>query len=159
MKTNNLHPSQHKDQNCEFQLRDLRAFCAARHFNIVREFVDVGESGVPRPNPRTITDQCRRAGELEGIFHLETVRVLGNDWVVRQDDLSSFAPRQLLALHSRICDELRSRGITRSSSNPVGDLAEYMFCKAFGWKQAGNSSPKIDAVGTDGIRYQIKDRR
>jgi|SRR5580698_8444040 hypothetical protein len=75
------------------------------------------------------------------------------------DDLSPLTPLQLLALHARISDELRTRGITRSSNNPVGDLAEYIFCKAFRWKQAGNSSANIDAVGTDGIRYQIKGRR
>lgn len=74
-------------------------------------------------------------------------------------DLSSLAPRDLLALHARVADELRTRGITRSSNNPTGDLAEYIFCKAFGWKQASNSNANIDAIGTDGIRYQIKGRR
>lgn len=34
-----------KDQNCDLQLRDLRAYCAARGFAIQREYVDVGESG------------------------------------------------------------------------------------------------------------------
>ena len=34
-----------KDQNCELQLRDLRAFCTARKFTVIREHVDVGESG------------------------------------------------------------------------------------------------------------------
>jgi DNA invertase Pin-like site-specific DNA recombinase len=31
-----------KDQSCDLQLRDLRAYCAARGFASVREFVDVG---------------------------------------------------------------------------------------------------------------------
>lgn len=74
-------------------------------------------------------------------------------------DFSNFSPVQLLALHARVADELRERGITRSSNNPSGDLAEYMFCRAFGWKQATNSSPNIDAIGPDGERYQIKGRR
>jgi hypothetical protein len=68
-------------------------------------------------------------------------------------------PLQLLALHARVSDELRARGITRSSNNPTGDLAEYMFCKAFGWPQANNSKANIDALGSDGTRYQIKGRR
>jgi DNA invertase Pin-like site-specific DNA recombinase len=41
-----------KDQNCELQLRDLRAFCAARNFTLVREFVDVGESGAKDSRPQ-----------------------------------------------------------------------------------------------------------
>jgi hypothetical protein len=56
-------------------------------------------------------------------------------------------------------DELRVRGVIRSSNNPTGDLAEYLFCKAFGWTQAGNSNPNLDAIGSDGTRYQIKGRR
>lgn len=74
-------------------------------------------------------------------------------------DLTSLTPPQLLVLHAEVADELRRRGITRSSNNPTGDLAEYLFCKAFGWKQADNSQANVDALGTDGKRYQIKGRR
>jgi hypothetical protein len=74
-------------------------------------------------------------------------------------NLSELTPLQLLALHAKLCDELRSRGITRSANNPTGDLAEYLFCKAFGWTQAGNSHANVDAVDSSGIRYQIKGRR
>lgn len=74
-------------------------------------------------------------------------------------DLSGLSPSALLALHAQVADELRSRGITRSSNNPTGDLAEYLFCKAFGWTQSGNSNRSIDAVDSGGIRYQVKGRR
>lgn len=74
-------------------------------------------------------------------------------------DLERLTPSELLALHARVADELRLRAITRSANNPTGDLAEYLFCKTFGWKQAGNSSANVDAVGSDGTRYQIKGRR
>ena len=74
-------------------------------------------------------------------------------------DLASFTPPELLVLHSQVADELRARGITRSSNNPTGDLAEYLFCKAFGWQQAGNSQANVDAIAPDGTRYQIKGRR
>jgi hypothetical protein len=74
-------------------------------------------------------------------------------------NLSDLTPSQLLALHARLGDELRDRGVTRSSNNPTGDLAEYLFCKAFGWAQAGNSHANVDAVDSDGKRYQIKGRR
>jgi hypothetical protein len=49
--------------------------------------------------------------------------------------------------------------MTRSANSPTGDLAEYLFCKAFGWRQAGQSHANIDAIGPDGRRYQIKGRR
>jgi hypothetical protein len=74
-------------------------------------------------------------------------------------NLADLTSRELLALHARVADELRARGITRSANNPTGDLAEYLFCKALGWKQAGNSNPNVEALGPDDVRYQIKGRR
>ena len=35
---------------------------------------------------REIDTPAPRAAELEEVFHLETVRVIGNDWVVRHDN-------------------------------------------------------------------------
>jgi hypothetical protein len=66
---------------------------------------------------------------------------------------------ELLLLHTQVGEELRTRGVLRSANNPTGDLSEYLFCKAFGWTQAGNSHANVDAVGSDGTRYQIKGRR
>jgi DNA invertase Pin-like site-specific DNA recombinase len=40
-----------KDQSCELQLRDLRAYCAARGFNLIGEYVDVGQSGAKDSRP------------------------------------------------------------------------------------------------------------
>jgi hypothetical protein len=74
-------------------------------------------------------------------------------------ELSELTSAELLAFHARVAEELRTRGITRSSNNPTGDLAEYLFCKAFGWTQTGNSNRGVDAVDSEGIRYQIKGRR
>ncbi len=73
--------------------------------------------------------------------------------------LSAMTVAQLLALHAGIGEALRERGIVRSANNPTGDLAEYLFCEAFGWKQAPNSERGFDATGKDGTRYQIKGRR
>jgi len=74
-------------------------------------------------------------------------------------NLSDLTAAQLLVLHAQIADELRRRGITRSANNPTGDLSEYLFCKTFGWTQAGNSHPNVDAIGQDGVRYQVRGRR
>ncbi len=66
---------------------------------------------------------------------------------------------ELLALHAAVMEELRGRDVLRSANNPTGDLAEYLFCRAYGWTQEANSAKAFDATGDDGIRYQIKGRR
>jgi len=51
-----------KDQSCELQVRDLRAYCAARGFDLVREYVDVGQSGAKdsRPELNILLDDARK---------------------------------------------------------------------------------------------------
>src|ERR1700676_4143443 len=41
-----------KDQSCDMQLRDLRAYCAARQLTISREYVDAGVSGTKDSRPQ-----------------------------------------------------------------------------------------------------------
>jgi DNA invertase Pin-like site-specific DNA recombinase len=51
-----------KDQSCEMQLLDLRTYCAARGFEAVREYVDVGQSGAKdsRPELNKLMDDARK---------------------------------------------------------------------------------------------------
>src|ERR1700688_2457746 len=51
-----------KDQSCELQVRDLRAYCVARRFDLVREYVDVGQSGAKdsRPELNKLMDDARK---------------------------------------------------------------------------------------------------
>src|SRR6202140_543676 len=51
-----------KDQSCELQVRDLRSYCAARGFDLVREYVDVGQSGAKdsRPELNILMDDARK---------------------------------------------------------------------------------------------------
>src|ERR1700738_4250992 len=51
-----------KDQSCELQVRDLRAYCAARGFELVREYVDVGQSGAKdsRPELNKLMDDAHK---------------------------------------------------------------------------------------------------
>jgi DNA invertase Pin-like site-specific DNA recombinase len=51
-----------KDQSCELQVRDLRAYCAARGLDLVREYVDVGQSGAKdsRPELNILMDDARK---------------------------------------------------------------------------------------------------
>lgn len=70
-------------------------------------------------------------------------------------ELNTIAAKDLLNLHARISDELRTRGVTRSA-NTTGDLAEHLFCRAFGWKQMADAAKGLDATDEGGRRYQIK---
>jgi hypothetical protein len=73
-------------------------------------------------------------------------------------DLTQLTAAELLRCHADIGTELRRREIVRSE-NITGDMAEYLFCRAFGWTPATNSKAHFDAVDKDGIHYQIKGRR
>src|SRR6266403_3654723 len=51
-----------KDQSCELQVRDLRAYCTARRLDLVREYIDVGQSGAKdsRPELNKLMDYARK---------------------------------------------------------------------------------------------------
>jgi len=51
-----------KDQSCEMQLRDLRAYCHARGFTDVHEYIDAGVSGAKesRPELNRLMDDARK---------------------------------------------------------------------------------------------------
>jgi hypothetical protein len=66
--------------------------------------------------------------------------------------------RELLQLQGRIVAELRCRTIVRTGNAPLGDYAEWLFAKAFGWKLEENSAAGFDA-GYGERRFQIKARR
>src|ERR1039458_10771523 len=51
-----------RDQCCDLQLRDLRAYCAARQLTVVREYVEAGVSGTKdsRPQLNELMDDARK---------------------------------------------------------------------------------------------------
>ena len=51
-----------RDESCELQIRDLRAYCTARGFELVHEFVDVGQPGTKdsRPELNLLMDAARK---------------------------------------------------------------------------------------------------
>src|SRR6202051_1329082 len=84
-----------RDQSCELQVRDLRAYCAARGFVLIREYVDVGQSGTKdsRPELNILMDDARKR-QFDAIV------------VWRFDRFARSTKHLLLAL-----DEFRSLGI------------------------------------------------
>jgi hypothetical protein len=73
--------------------------------------------------------------------------------------LSTPNVRELLQLYAGVLDELRERGILRSTNNPVADYAEWLAASALGLELVSNSVAGYDASGPDGTLYQIKGRR
>ena len=76
----------------------------------------------------------------------------------RPRDIAALSNIELLVTIAECQDELRSRGVIRTS-NVTGDFAEMLVCKALGLKQIATAAKNVDAVGPDGKRYQIKARR
>jgi hypothetical protein len=69
--------------------------------------------------------------------------------------LKDLASKELLSLHAHISALLRKRGIVRSASSLTNDVAEILFCRAFGWTRA-RKNPSADAIAENGILYQIR---
>src|SRR5262245_42017256 len=74
-------------------------------------------------------------------------------------DWSSYTDAEVLRAYAELMDELRSRGVCRSSNNPVADYTEWLVAKKLSLELRGNSASGYDAVDEAGRRYQVKGRR
>jgi DNA invertase Pin-like site-specific DNA recombinase len=98
-----------KDQSCELQLRDLRTYCAARGFEAVREYVDVGQSGAKdsRPELNKLMDDARKRhfdaivvwrfdrfarSTKHLLLALEEFRSLGIQFISYQENIDTISP-------------------------------------------------------------------
>src|ERR1039458_8370861 len=132
-----------KDQSCQLQVRDLRAYCTARGFDLVREYVDVGQSGAKdsRPELNKLMDDARK-GQFDAIVvwrfdrfarstkhllsALEEFRSLGIQFISYQEniDTSSALGQALFTIVSAVAqlerDLIRERvsaGIRNARAN------------------------------------------
>lgn len=74
-------------------------------------------------------------------------------------NLTTWRSADLLSLYDAVLRELRERGVVRSSNNPVADYAESLAAQALNLTLASRSTTGYDAVGVDGMKYEIKARR
>src|ERR1022692_3474618 len=98
-----------KDQSCDLQLRDLRAYCSARKFKVFRENVDVGESGAKDSRPELnslIADARKRKVDAIIVWRfdrfarstkhlllaLEEFRSLGIQFISYQENIDTSSP-------------------------------------------------------------------
>src|SRR5664279_1583488 len=63
-----------KDQSCDMQMRDLRAYCAARGFTVIREYIDIGQSGSKdsRPELNELMTDARKGSLTQSWFGAST---------------------------------------------------------------------------------------
>jgi DNA invertase Pin-like site-specific DNA recombinase len=98
-----------KDQSCELQLRDLRAYCAARGLELVREYIDVGQSGAKESRPelnKLMEDARKRKFDAIVVWRfdrfarstkhlllaLEEFRSLGIQFISYQENMDTSSP-------------------------------------------------------------------
>ncbi len=65
----------------------------------------------------------------------------------------------LLKAYCEILRELRRRKLIRSTNSPVADVAETLVALALKLQLVEGSTAGYDAIGSDGLRYEIKGRR
>jgi hypothetical protein len=68
-------------------------------------------------------------------------------------DLHNLSVPRLLELFGQILEELRQRGVVRSSNNPICDYAEWLVARSMGLSLESNSQKGYDATDPNGIRY------
>lgn len=90
---------------------------------------------------------------------LDKLRALADDLGPVNPSLEKKTVPELLVMHAATEEELRRRKVLRSANNPTGDLAEFLFCRAFEWELASKSAKGYDAIGFGGTKIQIKGRR
>src|SRR5258705_8350681 len=98
-----------KDQSCELQLRDLRAYCSARGFEASREYIDVGQSGAKESRPelnKLMEDARKRKFDVIVVWRfdrfarstkhlllaLEEFRSLGIQFISYQENIDTSSP-------------------------------------------------------------------
>jgi hypothetical protein len=74
-------------------------------------------------------------------------------------ELRELSTRALLGVFVAALAELRDRGVTRSTNNPIADYAERLFERALQLQLATKSTKGYDAPDGTGQKYEIKGRR
>jgi len=98
-----------REQSCELQLRDLRAYCTARGFDLIHEYVDVGQSGAKDSRPeldKLMSDARKRQFDAIVVWRfdrfarstkhllaaLEEFRSLGIQFISYQENMDTSSP-------------------------------------------------------------------
>ncbi len=74
-------------------------------------------------------------------------------------DLEALTDTELFGAFGAVMEELRVRGLTRSSNNPAADYAELLIARYFGVEPAKGVQQGYDLLTADETRVQVKARR
>lgn len=74
-------------------------------------------------------------------------------------DIKALSVRDLMAMQTSALDELATRDVVQNPTQPVGDYAVHLACKAFDLKREPTSTSGYDASDDEGMKYQIKFKR
>lgn len=74
-------------------------------------------------------------------------------------DLTLLSNLELLRVHAAAIDVLHTRGVVRTTNNPISDYTEWLVADKLGLTLTRNSQSGHDATDSEGARYQIKSRR
>lgn len=72
--------------------------------------------------------------------------------------MKSKTEKELMNMYKEVLYELKNREVVRTNNNPLGDYAEWLVNKTYGYQLEKNSKAGFDAKDENGIRYQIKSR-
>src|ERR1700746_4072368 len=98
-----------KDQSCDLQIRDLKAYCTARKLAVFREYIDSGESGAKDSRPKLnelMADARKRKFDAILVWRfdrfarstkrlllaLEEFRSLGIQFISYQENIDTTSP-------------------------------------------------------------------
>jgi DNA invertase Pin-like site-specific DNA recombinase len=98
-----------KDQSCDMQMRDLRAYCSARRLTVIREYLDIGHSGAKDSRPKLdelMADARKRKFDSVVVWRfdrfarstkhlllaLEEFRSLGIQFISYQENIDTTSP-------------------------------------------------------------------
>src|SRR5882724_11996018 len=132
-----------KDQSCELQVRELRLYCEARRLDLVREYIDVGQSGAKdsRPELNKLMEDARKRkfdaivvwrfdrfarSTKHLLLALEEFRSLGIQFISYQENIDTSSPlgqalftivSAVAQLESDLIRERVSAGIRNARAN------------------------------------------
>jgi|CZKZ01.1.fsa_nt_gi DNA invertase Pin-like site-specific DNA recombinase len=117
-----------KDQNCDMQLRDLRAYYLARQLVIVHEYIDVGQSGTrdSRPQLNELMDDARKR-KLDLVvcwrFDRFARSTIAEGFRQRPNIMANMCIQQFAEVQFLVRDEqLNQRLVDRIKTDPHGTI-------------------------------------
>lgn len=150
-----------QDQSCDLQVRDLKAYCAARKLTIFRSYIDESESGAKDSRPQLnelMADARKRKFDLVVVWRfdrfarstkhlllaLEEFRLLGIQFISYQENIDTSSPlgQALFTIVSAVATGARpDPGASKRGNSACPRVWEAAWASAQGRGSRGTRSP------------------